>query len=62
MDYCNGPDLKEYMELKNYNLNPEEIQNMTRQISQGVLDMHESLVIHRDLKLQNVIFHFPDDE
>ena len=27
----------------------------------GVFDMMQMLVIHRDLKLQNIMVHFPND-
>ena len=60
MEYCNGNDLKEMMELKNFKIAPETIQKIMYQLVNGFNDMFEVLVIHRDLKLQNIMLHFPD--
>lgn len=60
MEYCNGSDLKEIMELKQQKLAPSVIQTIMRQLVTGFNDMMMVLVIHRDLKLQNIMMHFPD--
>lgn len=51
MDFCNGGDLKELMELKQFQVGPIVIQKIMRMIVQGFNDMMSVLVIHRDLKL-----------
>jgi serine/threonine protein kinase len=61
MEFCNGGDLKDLMTLKHYNINPETIQKFMQQLVGGFHDMMNVLVIHRDLKLQNIMMHFPDD-
>ena len=61
MEYCNGGDLKDLMEIKRWNLSCEIIQTIMKQLVQGFNDMISVLVIHRDLKLQNIRLHFPDD-
>mmetsp|Transcript_4770 Transcript_4770/g.8171 ORF Transcript_4770/g.8171 Transcript_4770/m.8171 type:complete len:267 (+) Transcript_4770:347-1147(+) len=60
MEYCNGSDLKEVMELKNYRIDPSTVQKIMYQLVFGFYDMMAVLVIHRDLKLQNIMLHFPD--
>jgi serine/threonine protein kinase len=60
MEYCNGSDLKEVMELKKFRVEPEIIQKIMFQLVHGFFDMMAVLVIHRDLKLQNIMLHFPD--
>jgi len=60
MEFCNGNDLKELMELKQWKLKPEIIQKIMYQLVHGFNDMIDVLVIHRDLKLQNIMLHFPD--
>jgi serine/threonine protein kinase len=61
MEYCNGGDLKDLMEIKKWNLSSDIIQTIMKQLVQGFNDMISVLVIHRDLKLQNIMVHFPDD-
>ena len=51
MEYCNGSDLKEIMELKQQKLGPSVIQTIMHQLVTGFNDMMSVLVIHRDLKL-----------
>lgn len=62
MDYCNGGDLKVLMDLKNFKVEPEVTRKIMFMLVTGFHDMVEKLVIHRDLKLQNIMLHFPDDE
>ena len=61
IEYCNGGDLKDLMEIKKWSLSSEIIQTIMKQLVQGFNDMISVLVIHRDLKLQNIMVHFPDD-
>ena len=51
MEYCNGSDLKELMELKRWKVSPQVIQKILFQLVNGFYDMMRELVIHRDLKL-----------
>lgn len=62
MDYCNGGDLKDLMELKKYDVDPKVIQTIMRQLVTGFSDMMSVLVIHRDLKLQNIMLNFPEND
>jgi serine/threonine protein kinase len=61
MEFCNGSDLKEIMEHKKNKLNPAVIHMIMAQLVHGFYDMMAVLVIHRDLKLQNIMIHFPDN-
>jgi serine/threonine protein kinase len=61
IEYCNGGDMKELMELKNWKIQPDVIQAIMQQVVTGFAAMFEKLVIHRDLKLQNLMLHFPND-
>lgn len=61
MEFCNGSDLKEMMELKRWKVPPHVIQMILFQLVNGFHDMMKELVIHRDLKLQNIMLHFPDE-
>ena len=60
MEFCNGSDLKELMEVRQWKLSPNIVQIIMRQLVNGFNDMMSVLVIHRDLKLQNIMLHFPN--
>ena len=51
MDYCNGGDMKDLMELKHFKVDPKVIQKIMQMLVMGFNDMMAVLVIHRDLKL-----------
>lgn len=55
MEYCSGGELKEYIE-KHFPLTEEEVYNLACQIAEAIRFCHNSKVIHRDLKLENILF------
>ena len=64
MECCNGGELskalEKYME-KNGKPFPEEIvQHFMRQIVDAFKYMHERKIIHRDVKLDNILLHYDD--
>ena len=58
MEYCNGGDLKELFEAKNYNIPFSIVHKMIRQIITGYKAIIGELIVHRDLKLKNILVHF----
>ena len=64
MEYSNGPNLYEY--VKNYKkkygkcLNEETVQKLVKQIAAGLEYLHKNKIIHRDIKLENLIINFDD--
>jgi serine/threonine protein kinase len=60
MEHCNGSDLKDIMEMRQYRISPDAVQKIMFQLVNGFNDMMDVLVIHRDLKLQNIMLHFPN--
>ena len=61
LELCNGGDLKVLMEAKDWKLSPNVIRKIMYQLTHGVNDMMQSLIIHRDLKLKNVMLNFPGE-
>ena len=49
------------MKAKDGDLGAEVIHEITQQITNGLGDMMKKLIIHRDLKLSNVMIHFPNE-
>ena len=65
MEYCNGYSLSEC--LRNYKerygkpFSEEIVQYLSRQIVQGLIRIHKENIIHRDLKLDNIMVHFDNE-
>ena len=64
MEYSNGPNLYEYVKhyKKKYGkcLNEETVQKLVKQIASGLEYLHKNKIIHRDIKLENLIINFDD--
>ena len=61
-EYCNGGTLsdfqKYYIKKNNAQLNELFIQKAVRQIASGLEFMHKNKIIHRDIKLENILINF----
>ncbi|KAJ1915031.1 hypothetical protein H4219_004529 [Mycoemilia scoparia] len=61
MEYCSGGDLWKYLKSRSQNpkysslLSEEEIRGLMLQISRAVVYMHQNGILHRDLKLTNLL-------
>jgi len=61
LEYCNGGDLDNLREQKG-RFTEDEAKMILRQIVNGFRAIYEQKVMHRDLKLANILLHFPDIE
>ena len=57
MQYCNGGDLDELRELRG-RFTEQEARFFLSQIIKGFKAINDMNVIHRDLKLANILVHF----
>ena len=66
MEYCNGGSLlhclRKYITLYKKPFSEEIVQYLMRQIVRGVKYIHEKGIIHRDLKLDNILVKFYSQE
>ncbi len=58
-ELCNGGDLAKLIRLRG-SLTEPEAKIMISQIVIGMKDIALANIIHRDLKLANILLHFPD--
>lgn len=57
MDYCNGGDLEDLL-AKRLRFTEKEARHILSQIVQGYKSIIKEKVVHRDLKLANILIHF----
>ncbi|CAK90858.1 unnamed protein product (macronuclear) [Paramecium tetraurelia] len=57
MEYCDSGDLEQQIKDPKTFLTEQDAIGILRQILQGLRDMHAALIIHRDLKLANILIH-----
>ena len=55
MEYCSGGELSQYLEAKG-KLEESEVYNIACQMIEAIRYCHNSKVVHRDLKLENILF------
>lgn len=61
MEICNGGDLDNLKELRT-RFKEIEARIIIQQIVAGFKKIYEQQVMHRDLKLANILVHFPDND
>ena len=65
-EYCNGGDLnkclKKYIEINKRPFSEELVQYIMKQIISGLDFLHSRKIIHRDLKLDNILICFNSDK
>lgn len=59
LEYCNGGDLSSFVSAVG-KLSENVSRLIIIQIIEGMIHLHSLRVLHRDLKLANVLLHFPD--
>jgi len=60
MDYCQGLNLAEYMEQQGGILSEQAVKNLMMPILEGLQELHNRGVLHRDIKPQNIYITFDE--
>ncbi len=60
-ELCNGGDLEKLLRMRT-RINEEESRLILIELVKGVQKLHEKGILHRDLKLANVLVHFPEHD
>lgn len=61
MEYCQGGSLLSYLESKNFNLSEAECKTILYNILTAISNMHSLGIIHRDIKIENILLKRPCD-
>jgi protein-serine/threonine kinase len=61
LTYCPGGDLFEFATNKRDLLTPPLIQRMFAELVSAVQYLHANWIVHRDIKLENVLVNLPED-
>ena len=66
MEYCNGGELKKalekYMDINGKAFPEEIVQHFMRQIIDAFQYIHSKKIIHRDVKLENILLHYENEQ
>ncbi|CAK62109.1 unnamed protein product (macronuclear) [Paramecium tetraurelia] len=57
MEYCNAGDLEKYWEKKGKRLQEQKVIDIIIQVLSGLSELHKFNIIHRDIKLANILMH-----
>jgi len=60
-EYCNGGDLIELLNSRG-KIKERDAQKMLMQLVQAFKVFFQNNIIHRDIKLENIMLHFPEND
>ena len=55
MEYMEGKDLFDYMKFRNFKVGEQRVKQIAKQIAEALKYLHSYGIIHRDLKLENIM-------
>ncbi|CAI2365158.1 unnamed protein product [Moneuplotes crassus] len=60
VEFCNGGDLRRVLEVRGGRLSEDFVREIVKQLASGLCYLNEKEIIHRDLKLENILVNFPE--
>lgn len=61
MEFCNGGDLERLKDIRG-KFSEMEARIILQQLVAGFKEIYKQQVMHRDLKLANILVNFPDED
>lgn len=59
-EFCNGGDLRRFLEARGGKLDEKVTKVIIKQLAEGLHHLNQNKAMHRDLKLDNILLHFPE--
>jgi serine/threonine-protein kinase ULK2 len=59
-EFCNGGDLRGFLEARGGKLDEKVTKVIIKQLAEGLNHLNQNKAMHRDLKLDNILLHFPE--
>jgi len=55
LEYMQGADLFDYLQARDFNLGEDRVKEIAWQLVSGIKYLHNYGIVHRDLKLENIM-------
>jgi serine/threonine protein kinase len=62
LEYMGGSDLFDYLSAREFNLGENRVREISYQLALGIKYLHSYGIVHRDLKLENVMMSDTTDQ
>lgn len=61
LEFMQGKDLFDYLKVRDFNIPEERARDLTLQIAHAIQYMHQYGIVHRDIKLENIMMNNSSD-